>query len=1405
MKRQPPYFERIRQRAAQRWDQLELDPELAGPWHQLFKQVQSPRHILSELLQNADDAGAKEASVRIEHRIFIFEHNGEDFGEENFASLCRFGYSNKRALHTVGFRGVGFKSTFSLGDEVELFTPSLSICFHRMRFTEPKWLSTQADAHGRTRIQVKISDQHRQQEVEKNLGEWIKSPISLLFFKNIRHMRIGEQEVQWDSVGPGPVPESELMSLGKAGDASFLLIRSEAEAFPEEALNEIRQERMLGSEQEGVIPPCKVDIVLGVTGRLYVVLPTGVETGLPFACNAPFIQDPARLKIKDPETSPTNRWLLDRARKLAASAMLQWLSSTKTSLADRARAYALFPDVDREDNSLAAVCGTIAQDAFASTIAGKQLLLTEGGQLEAEKRSVIIPSPVLDVWEQAAKFLDDEGRLPLSQHVITADRKKLMKWDLVDEIDKQKLLGILQRKHLPRPQTWRQLLNLWAYIAADVTDYRYYVSAENVRIVPVQGQGVLYAASEIVRLGEKKLLQSEQDWEFLAKYLLVLNQNWPRFLADQRRAAVEQTSSASKESVEGAYAVLEKIGLDETSDVSAIIDRVATQLFCEESISLHGCVQLAQIAAKLGAKVGDAFRYATRDRQLRSPDLGILFDDDGGLDELLPQAQCEIRLLEADYSNAFRSCSHEEWSRWIATGAAGLLTAIPLVEKRVNFYGKRQVEEEAEKRGLQADLRYPYVTHHFVLEDWDFEDCYWSHWLSLASEDECLWIKLVDRMLAQRETYWRRAEGARLVQVATTGSRQSMTSERLLPSWVLRLQELPCLPDNRGFRRKPSDLLRRTPETESLMNVEPFVNGTVDREGTRALLDLLGVRSTPTGPDHLLDRLRALAKAERPPVPELEKWYRRLDQMMDTCSTNDFHKIKHAFQTENLILGQDGTWARVATVFLSSDGEDLPDVSVIRPSVSDLALWRKIGVAERPTADLAIAWLNGLPSGKTLSQEDGRRVRALIVRHPVQIWQECGHWINLAGEWSPVATLSYALTMQSLIPWRHLHQWVKQKAADLQRLPREVSSSAPFSKLPPLSAHIQERYQQNPNFAELPDKNEWLQILSAALSRVELEVEDETERVRAIATSLVKTVWIEAPELEIIPYIGGTPAGTARQAEVLWLDHALYIQPLPKARLARLVPEELGKAFIRPDIKAALDYCFERSAQDVRDYIEGNFNLATAVAPTEPIDFYPAKDANRSETQSEPEDSAGIVEATPGTEATELSPLRPEFEISPDTPASDTAGGQIVTEDADTLASRPRPAPKVVKPSLVERFAKTQGFRKDGEERFYHENGSWIARARDSRFSWERRAANGDLLRYYWPKEHCLEREPLQLEADIWGMIEQHPETHALILSNVEGNPLEITGARLRAMRDEGEVILYPASYRLVYDHDHKT
>lgn len=1393
----PNYFQPIQERAIKRWDQLEADPELAGPWHQLFKQVQSPRHILSELLQNADDAGASEARVSIENDRFVFEHNGEDFIEAHFASICRFGYSNKRALHTIGFRGIGFKSTFSLGDRVELFTPTLAVAFERARFTQPHWIDSRCPTTGTTRVEVAIANPLLRREVEKNLDEWLKSPVSLLFFKKIRRLRIGDNEVHWQSLGPGPIAESEWMALDEKVDDPFLLVQSSEEAFPPEALDEIRKERMLGAEDSGDFPPCRVEIVLGAKGRLYVVLPTGVETALPFACNAPFIQDPARLKIKDPETSSTNRWLLKRTGELAASAMMEWLEQINTGARDRAGAYGLLPDVDRDAATLEGACGAIVELAFDAEIDGRPMLLTEEGRLVDAKAAITVPRPIFDIWpvDQATALLDAASRPALCQHVSPKNRTKLVHWGLVEEFSKSDLLERLRSTHLPRPATWRHLLNLWAYIAPEVTGWQCN-DADALRIVPVQGKEVLYAASEIVRLGEKKLLQSEEDWEFLADHLIVLNQNWTRFLAEQRRDKSE--GGSRNDLVEAAFAVLEEIGLDGTSDVNAVIERVAADYFGSGQPKLAECVQLAQIAAKLGVTIGESFRYACADRTLRAIGKSVLFDENGALQELLPESVQKTQLLHGDYVASFKSCSREDWLRWIGSGRSGLLTFVPLVQKRQNIYGRQQLTAEAQARGACGALYYPYVTSQFIIEDWDFSADYWRHWEELSKTDAGIWAKIAGRILDQRDTYWSRAAGARLSQVATTGSTRSVTSEPLLAAWLLKLRTKPCLPDTRSTIQLPADLMRRTPETEALIEVEPFVHGLLDRETTRPLLDLLGVRSTPSGPGRLLDRLRALAKSDKAPAYEVEKWYRRLDQMLDGCSTADAQNIRNAFKTEKLILAQDGAWVTSGGIFLAGDEEDVPGAAVIRASVLDLSLWHRVGVADRPSADLALQWLGTLASGKVLSSDDARRVRSLLVRYPARIWEERGHWLNLVGEWAPVETLDYGLSMQTLFRWSHLHEWVKRKAADFQRLSAEILQASPFSALPALSDLVQERFNQPSLLAGMEDRRAWLSAFGTQLGRIELADAVETERVRALAETIAATSWVQTPKLEVIPYLEGVPAGTARLTDILWLDRKLFVSPLSKAKLAKRVPEEIGRS-LSADIRAALAYAFERSPEDIREYLEENFALGAEQEVTTPV--IEAQPAVAPIAENVVEESAEDAYDDTPTEADDLL-LSGEDESS----TQAVSQPQIWVSDREQIetdiATRPRAAPRPPRPSVMARFALGQGYKADGEDRFFHADGSWIGRANGTRFPWERRSAGGEILCHYYPQDHCLEHEPLQLEADVWGLLDQKPDLYSFILINPEGGPVEMTGARLRALRDGGKLTIHPATYRLVYDLD---
>src|SRR5262249_54754101 len=148
------------------------------------------------------------------------------------ASLCRFGFSNKRNLHTIGFRGVGFKSTFSLGDTVEVRTQTLAVSFTRKRFTHPVWLNN-GKAASRTVIRVRITDPNRAGQLRKNFEEWAQSPASLLFFNSLKELTIEGQIIKRQVLGDGPVANSSWVTLVGGTDAERLLVlQSEAIPFP---------------------------------------------------------------------------------------------------------------------------------------------------------------------------------------------------------------------------------------------------------------------------------------------------------------------------------------------------------------------------------------------------------------------------------------------------------------------------------------------------------------------------------------------------------------------------------------------------------------------------------------------------------------------------------------------------------------------------------------------------------------------------------------------------------------------------------------------------------------------------------------------------------------------------------------------------------------------------------------------------------------------------------------------------------------------------------------------------------------------------------------------------------------------------------------------------------------------
>jgi len=1382
----PSYFDEVHQKAKKRWEQLDADPELAAPWHQLFKQVQSPRHVISELLQNADDAEATDVEIKVEDGRFTFFHNGRDFSEEELNSLCRFGYSNKRMLRTIGFRGVGFKSTFSLGETVELNTPTLSLVFHKKWFTLPVWSESEASKDNNTHILVKITENQKQNELLNNIKEWPNSPFSLLFFNNIRRLKLGTHELLWKNLGNGPVANSIWMGL-QGQETHYLIVRSIDEPFPEDALAEIRDERLLDFTENNSLPPCKVEIVLGAPGNLFVVLPTGVKTPLPFAINAPFIQDPARLKIKDPEISPTNKWLLQRIGRLAADTMLEWLQREDLDTNERAKAYDLLPEPSQADNSLENTCVQIIEDAFNSTIEGKPYILSDNSKLELPNRCISVPPDLRKIWtsDQIISLLVVKTQNPclLSNCVSPINSQKLQKYHTILSIEMDEFLDRLTRQMPPRPKNWSSLLLLWKMAS------NYYSRNRELNLFPVRGKSELFSSIKVSRLGEKKLLQSDDDWDFLATYLLVLDVNWLRYLTEQRRISIETKNHDLGENVDAADWFLQKNGLNEPGNIDIVIDKVAKVFFTQTSPNLSDCIRFTQIAAKLNAKAGTNFRFVTRDMRISPTSASLLFDDTGKLEQFIPEIFRNELLINDGYTQIYTSCTKDDWLQWIHSGNSGIKTLIPISKFGKTIYGNGTIEKEVKAHGFVGELYYRYNSNHFQFDDLDFGDGYWRYWETCAQEDPTFWSGLVKNILFHTKTpeYFQTPIA---YQIANNGYYNKLTNEKMLPGWALKLRQLPCLRDTRGNYHQPPELMRRTPQTEPLMDVEPFIDANLDNEAARPLLDLLGVRSTITGPQQIIDRLRALSKATRPPLRELTKWYQRLDALFDNCSTEDQQEIRTVFQDENLIYTEDGTWETAVAAYIAANENDAPGAALIHSDAAQLSMWRKIGVNERPTVDLAIKWLKGLPTGEKLRQADVGRVKTLLGRHPIQIWQSCGHWLNLAGEWVPIRNLQYYLSMQSLIRWSNLHDWVKSITADLIMLNTETILEQPFASLSSLASQIKKRLDSPQIFGEeinLP----WLLTLAKILAHISLENNDQTAHIRRLATRLAEAEYQRVGTLDVIPYLNGKPAGLPEHENLAWVDNVIYITYIPKARLIRQISESLANIFDWDDLKMILAYAFERKEEDILAYMTENYIL-------EP------ENADLHEEESRGSSSPGVknltdrIDTPSGSEdpslATPSAGTISQGTIE-GTPSEDNLGDSSIDEPKPPHEPR---APQIKNP-LIERFAKFRGFHKNGSNQFVNDNGNIIMKA-DGVFPWQILEKDGTVLRYYWTKEHCLHTKPLEIPTEIWNLIEANPDQHAFILEDIDGNPMEMLGKDLVNKKEIGTLKLFPATYRLTLE-----
>lgn len=85
--------------------------------------------IFIELLQNADDCNSSKIFLTNCDNAIVFANDGKPFDESDILAISRSGASNKERGKNIGYRGIGFKSTAYLTDEIIIYSDNTYFTF----------------------------------------------------------------------------------------------------------------------------------------------------------------------------------------------------------------------------------------------------------------------------------------------------------------------------------------------------------------------------------------------------------------------------------------------------------------------------------------------------------------------------------------------------------------------------------------------------------------------------------------------------------------------------------------------------------------------------------------------------------------------------------------------------------------------------------------------------------------------------------------------------------------------------------------------------------------------------------------------------------------------------------------------------------------------------------------------------------------------------------------------------------------------------------------------------------------------------------------------------------------------------------------------------------------------------
>lgn len=387
---------------------------------QALKGYVGHKAIISELLQNADDAGSSFVSFHFRHEHLEI-HNDSYFTEKDWCSISEIASGGKHDEEgKIGTFGTGFISVYHITDQPHIFSARLHKVIRPLRgeieveeypigaettFHFP-W--RRSDSELSRRIESPVWDDERIREFQREATEFI--PEAVLFLRNIRQIDI-------HSTG-NIVTTVKRTKIDERITADF-----RREIWQLESNGEIETWLYYHATNERATPgnvkikDRRVSLVLpigrSVAGKLYNFLPTQIRTGLAFHINAAFFPDNNRRGILDDALTNEHRtsWNHD-VIETAAELFANVITDIRDQITEQAQSpqdfYQLWPQKKLTDGyNLVSV-----RERFIERAQSAEIILSSLGCWKRPDQVWIASTP--NLYHLAAEHLNiipDDGKM----------------------------------------------------------------------------------------------------------------------------------------------------------------------------------------------------------------------------------------------------------------------------------------------------------------------------------------------------------------------------------------------------------------------------------------------------------------------------------------------------------------------------------------------------------------------------------------------------------------------------------------------------------------------------------------------------------------------------------------------------------------------------------------------------------------------------------------------------------------------------------------------------------------------------------------------------------------------------------------------------------------------------------